>query len=100
MVSINSYDGPFFVQEKIIITCKFKLVAPEVLSPLGDRAYGKQCDLWSLGVMMFICLCGYPPFSDDTAPPSMKAQIKMARYEFASPYWDGISDEGKNLFLF
>lgn len=45
--------------------------------------------------MLYICLCGYPPFSDENGPPSMKAQIKMGKFEFLSPYWDGVSNEGK-----
>ncbi|KAK4512727.1 uncharacterized protein ATC70_003433 [Mucor velutinosus] len=72
-------------------------VAPEILNSSDSRAYDKKCDLWSLGVMLYICLCGYPPFSEENAPPSMKAQIKMGKYDFPDRYWGHISELAKGL---
>lgn len=76
---------------------KANLVAPEILDPSESRAYDRKCDLWSLGVILYICLCGYPPFSEEKAPPAMKTQIKKAIYSFDSPFWDHISAEAKDL---
>lgn len=40
-------------------------MAPEVVELFVGEAnyYDKRCDLWSLGVIAYILLCGYPPFS-------------------------------------
>lgn len=70
-------------------------MAPEVLDPPEERAYTTQCDMWSLGVMLYVFLCGAAPFADEYAPPSMKVQIMTGQFEFASRQWNNISNEGK-----
>jgi serine/threonine protein kinase len=47
-------------------------IAPEVFMM---RGYGKECDWWSLGAIMFECLIGYPPFCAENASDTYKKII-------------------------
>ena len=68
-------------------------IAPEILN--GDP-YDGAVDLWSLGVIAYVLLCGYPPFYAETNV-EMFHKIKKGDYKFDSPYWDTISPEAKDL---
>ncbi|AOA61918.1 DNA damage response protein kinase [Komagataella phaffii CBS 7435] len=72
-------------------------VAPEILTSNTTRRYNKQVDLWSTGVLLYVCLCGFPPFSEELSPPSMREQILRGRFAFFSPYWDTIHDDALDL---
>lgn len=73
-------------------------VAPEILTANVRGGYGPEVDMWSLGVIMFILMCGYPPFSDEQGgQAALFAQIKTASYKFRSPWWDSVSDAAKDL---
>lgn len=67
-------------------------IAPEVLL----RSYDEKCDIWSCGVILFILLCGYPPFNGPTDIEIMKA-VKTGRFTFDEADWKGVSREAKNL---
>lgn len=68
-------------------------VAPEVLT---NDLYTEQVDLWSIGVIVYILLCGFPPFYGDNDAQMFK-KIKEGRYKFLEPYWTPISQDAKNF---
>lgn len=72
-------------------------VAPEILANSQNRKYNKSVDMWSVGVLLYVCLCGFPPFSEELGPPSMRQQILEAKFAFYSPYWDEIEDISLDL---
>ncbi|KAH7730265.1 camk/mapkapk/mapkapk protein kinase [Aphelenchoides avenae] len=72
-------------------------VAPEVLS---SSKYDKSCDVWSIGIITYILLCGYPPFfSTHGLPisPGMKNRIRAGQYNFTGPEWDRVSEAAKDM---
>ncbi|XP_033987796.1 calcium/calmodulin-dependent protein kinase IGb isoform X1 [Trematomus bernacchii] len=68
-------------------------VAPEVLA---QKPYSKAVDCWSIGVITYILLCGYPPFYEESETRLFSKIIK-AQYEFDSPFWDDISESAKDF---
>lgn len=65
-------------------------IAPEILAASG---YGCEVDVWSLGVILYILLCGYPPFADDNLRKLFR-KISEGKVQFHSPAWDTISRGG------
>ena len=93
-----------------------EFMAPEIVEAFiedteDDFKYDKRCDLWSLGVMMYILLCGYPPFSGSCGAKcgwadggdcqwcqlNLFHNIQKAKFHFPKRDWAQISLEAKDL---
>jgi len=68
--------------------------APEVLT--GESAYDVSVDLWSIGVITYVLLCGYPPFYA-SSHPALFEKIINCNYSFPDPEWGFISDTAKDF---
>ena len=68
-------------------------VAPEVLL---QKPYGKEVDLWSLGVITYLLLSRVLPFDDEEDKEIARQTIQDAP-DFSFDPWDTISDEAKDI---
>uniref|UniRef100_A0A8C5CYV3 Protein kinase domain-containing protein n=1 Tax=Gadus morhua TaxID=8049 RepID=A0A8C5CYV3_GADMO len=68
--------------------------APEILR---GNAYGPEVDMWSVGVILYILLCGFEPFFDPRGDQYMYSRILNCDYQFVSPWWDEVSLNAKDL---
>jgi len=69
-------------------------IAPEVLK----NGYNEKCDLWSCGVILYILLCGSPPFYGKNEKEIFR-KIIDGNFTFRHKIWNKISNEAKNLVL-
>jgi len=73
--------------------------APEILA--GEGYSGTACDMWSVGVIVFMLLCGYPPFyAEDLAElfdAILSGEANSSASLFASAEWDDIEPQAKDL---
>jgi|TARA_B110001450_G_C17594066_1_gene470099 calcium-dependent protein kinase len=67
-------------------------IAPEVL----NNNYDEKCDLWSIGVILYILLCGYPPFNGANDDQIIK-RVKQGKYRTDDEEWANISPEAIDL---
>eukprot|EP00596_Hydrurales_sp_CCMP1899_P000699 CAMPEP_0119051102 /NCGR_PEP_ID=MMETSP1177-20130426/72828_1 /TAXON_ID=2985 /ORGANISM="Ochromonas sp, Strain CCMP1899" /LENGTH=519 /DNA_ID=CAMNT_0007030195 /DNA_START=251 /DNA_END=1810 /DNA_ORIENTATION=+ len=68
-------------------------VAPEILR--GDK-YGTEVDIWSMGVICYVLLAGYPPFYDEDQKKLFK-KIKEGKYHFHQDYWSNTSPDAMDM---
>lgn len=76
---INMKESPYYT-------------APECISGVNN----KRSDVWSVGVIVYILLCGQPPFSGYDNEVILQA-IKRKELEFPEDKWGDISDEAVSL---
>jgi len=114
--SQSQFGSPISTPALLTPVGSAEFMAPEVVEAFmddseRDLAYDKRCDLWSLGIIMYILLCGYPPFSGNCGiecgwnqgEPCNACQellfhsIQDGHFDFPHTEWRDISGEAKDL---
>lgn len=110
---VNGHCTPITTPELLSPVGSADFMAPEVVDVWQYQAwsYDKRCDLWSLGIILYILLCGYRPFyahcgrkcgfddggeCEDCQELLFKC-IQHGVYSFPHPDWEEISDDAKDL---
>ncbi|CAD7685859.1 unnamed protein product [Nyctereutes procyonoides] len=112
-IKLNGDCSPISTPELLTPCGSAEYMAPEVVEAFSEEAsiYDKRCDLWSLGVILYILLSGYPPFvghcgSDcgwdrgEACPACQNMlfeSIQEGKYEFPEKDWAHISFAAKDL---
>ncbi|KAJ7344437.1 hypothetical protein JRQ81_000387 [Phrynocephalus forsythii] len=68
-------------------------MAPEVISA---HDYSQQCDVWSIGVIMYMLLCGEPPFIGSSEEKLFEI-IKKGDLQFRHSVWESVSEAARNV---
>uniref|UniRef100_A0A3B3ZJJ0 Protein kinase domain-containing protein n=1 Tax=Periophthalmus magnuspinnatus TaxID=409849 RepID=A0A3B3ZJJ0_9GOBI len=107
-LKLGDFGLAMVVTEPVFTICGTPTyVAPEILLETASGmcfkliGYGVLVDIWALGVLLYILLCGFPPFrSRERDQEELFQLIKQAHLHFLSPYWDPISEGENSIFNF
>ncbi|XP_058962989.1 MAP kinase-activated protein kinase 5 isoform X1 [Pocillopora verrucosa] len=94
---------PYYVSPQVLEAQRIHRAQKSGRFPFLSKpyTYDKSCDMWSLGVVIYIMLCGYPPFYSEVPrkqlSQGMRRRIMAGEYDYPDKEWSKISSDAKDV---
>ena len=70
-------------------------MSPQVI----EGHYNHKCDIWSVGVIAYVCLAGFAPFDGETEQDVIQS-ILCGKVDFEDSTWDDVSEEAMDFIAY
>eukprot|EP01013_Petalomonas_cantuscygni_P003733 TRINITY_DN1394_c0_g1_i1.p1 TRINITY_DN1394_c0_g1~~TRINITY_DN1394_c0_g1_i1.p1 ORF type:complete len:378 (-),score=50.23 TRINITY_DN1394_c0_g1_i1:1381-2514(-) len=92
-LAVSACGSPYYLAPEII-----RNAAAIQRGAAGPPAapYSNAVDMWSLGVILYVLLCGFAPFREATMPKLFQ-RVLDCEYSFPDPYWSNVSPLARDL---
>ncbi|KAM9394409.1 serine/threonine-protein kinase Chk2 isoform 2-T3 [Pholidichthys leucotaenia] len=100
LIKVTDFNQSRILEETVLLRTLCgtpSYLAPEVFTHACTTGYGLSVDAWSLGVLLFVCLGGYPPFHESFGNQPVTDQIIRGQFTMVPSKWRTISDHAKDV---
>uniref|UniRef100_A0A669CCU3 Checkpoint kinase 2 n=1 Tax=Oreochromis niloticus TaxID=8128 RepID=A0A669CCU3_ORENI len=100
LIKVTDFNQSRILEEAVLMRTLCgtpSYLAPEVFTHASTTGYGLAVDAWSLGVLLFVCLGGYPPFHESFGHQSVTDQIIRGEFTMVQSKWKSVSDQAKDV---
>ncbi|XP_054628569.1 coiled-coil domain-containing protein 180-like [Dunckerocampus dactyliophorus] len=97
LIKVTDFNQSRILEEAVLMRTLCgtpSYLAPEVFTHAATTGYSLAVDAWSLGVLLFVCLGGYPPFHENFGQLSVTDQIIRGEFTMVPSKWTHVSDQG------
>ncbi|XP_028270910.1 serine/threonine-protein kinase Chk2 [Parambassis ranga] len=100
LIKVTDFNQSRILEEAVLMRTLCgtpSYLAPEVFTHASTTGYSLAVDAWSLGVLLFVCLGGYPPFHENFGDQSITDQIISGKFTMVQSKWRHVSDQAKDV---
>ncbi|XP_063754010.1 serine/threonine-protein kinase Chk2 isoform X2 [Eleginops maclovinus] len=100
LIKVTDFNQSRILEESLLMRTLCgtpSYLAPEVFTQASTTGYSLAVDAWSLGVLLFVCLCGYPPFHESFGRQSISEQIIRGEFTMVPSKWRNVSAQAKDM---